>query len=139
MQVFIGNLPQGTSNADLRIALYNAMNRSILRRLGFPIGPTIDVNRDVKFRLVHKKHGGREIHYCVATFENAEAGQYSIKGLHRAKVRGNRIVAREYAHRAYFNDQRSVGTGDKRWQGIERRSGDRRGAREFLWEAELSM
>lgn len=140
MQVFIGNLPQGTSNAELRIALYHAMNRSLLRRLGLPFGPRIDVNRDVKFQLKHKKHGGRDLHYCVANFDSPEAARYSIKVLHRAKLRGNRIIAREYTHRAYFNDRRAVGSGDKRRQGLEeRRQGDRRGARELLWEVLADM
>lgn len=139
MQVFIGNLAQDTSNADLRLALYNAMNRSFLRRLGLPFGPQIDVNRDVKFRLAHKKYGGRELHYCVADFDSAEAALYAIKGLHRAKVRGNRIVVREYAHRAYFNDRRAVGSGDMTWQGHDRRQGDRRRAREYLWEASANL
>ena len=132
MRVFIGNIPCSTNNAELRLVLYKCLTRSMLRQLKLAFYYRFDVRRDVKLKIVHAKRLDQIICYGVAEFTQSVVGKLSVRLLRKHVLSGNQLVAHEFVHRAYANERRAVGSGDKTYRRGERRSSERRGAKQRL-------
>ncbi len=126
MRVFIGNIPCGTNSAELRFILYKCLTRSIWRQFKLAVVYHFDVRRDVRLKIVQKKQQDQKVCYAVAEFIQPVVGILSIGLLRKYVLRGKRLAAHEFVDRAYTNERRAVGSGDKLHRGGERRRSDRR-------------
>lgn len=132
MRVFIGNIRSNTSSAELRFILYKCLTRSLWRQFKLAFVYRFDVRRDVKLKIVKKKRQDEIVCYGIAEFVQPEVAKLSIGVIKKYVLRGKKLVAHEYVHRAYANDRRAVGSGNKTHRGGERRHNERRGARSLL-------
>lgn len=132
MRVFIGNIPCSTNSAELRFILYKCLTRSIWRQFKLAVFYRFDVRRDVKLKVVQKKRLDGIVCYGVAQFTQPEVAKLSIALIRKYVLSGKRLSAHELVHRTYANERRAVGSGDKTYRGGERRSNERRGARQRM-------
>ena len=131
MRVFIGNIPCGTNSAELRFILYKCLTRSIWRQFKLAVVYHFDVRRDVRLKIVQKKQQDQMVCYAVAEFSQPVIGNLSISLLRKYVLRGKRLAAHEFVDRAYTNERRAVGSGDKLHRGGERRRSERRSSRQL--------
>lgn len=108
MDLFIGNLPFGTTAADL-YAFFRGHGRR------------------ARFRII-EKHGydGGIERFGHGNIEPDKAADRAIQMLHRKRLQGRPLTVREYFHRAYGNERRMPGGVHMPPAGRERRAGDRR-------------
>ncbi len=132
MRVFIGNIHCNTNSAELRFIIYKCLTRSLWRQFKLAVFYRFDVRRDVKLKIVQKKRQDEIVCYGIAEFSQPLVGKLSIGLIRRYVLRGKKLVAHEFVHRAYANERRAVGSGDKTYRGGERRSNERRGARQRM-------
>lgn len=108
MDVFIGNLSPRTTLIDLALFFK-----------GFA--------SDVRFQIFDKQfEDGSRTRYAVATIEPDKLAEKAIRKLNGAYLQGNTVFLREFLHRSYNNERRAVGWRSKPWQGVERRTSERR-------------
>ena len=129
-RVFIGNIPCGTNTAELRFILYKCLTRSIWRQFKLAVVYHFDVRRDVRLKI--KKQQDQAVCYAMAEFTQPVIGKMSIGLLRKYVLRGKRLAAHEFVDRAYTNERRAVGSGDKLHRGGERRRNERRGSRQLM-------
>jgi len=132
MRVFIGNIHCNTNSAELRFILYKCLSRSLWRQLKLALFYRFDVRRDVTLKIVQKKREDEIVCYGIAEFAQPEVGRLSIGLIGKYVLRGKKLVAHEFVHRAYANERRAVGSGDKTYRDGERRRNERRGARQRM-------
>lgn len=132
MRVFIGNIHCNTNSAELRFIIYKCLTRSLWRQFKLAVFYRFDVRRDVKLKIVQKKRQDEIVCYGIAEFTQPLVGKLSIGLLRRYVLRGKKLIAHEFVHRTYANERRAVGSGDKTYRGGERRSNERRGARQRM-------
>ncbi|HEC16811.1 MAG TPA: RNA-binding protein [Sedimenticola sp.] len=113
MDVFIGNLPPSASLDEIR-SLHGQW----------------DFNVEVK-RVEGRDRTGREYCYFLAHFAVSEEKQARrlIERLNGLSYYGQRIEARPFVHRSYYNERRALNWRDRPWHAEERRRGERRGQR----------
>jgi hypothetical protein len=132
VRVFIGNIHCNTNIAELRFILYKCLSRSLWRQLKLAMFYRFDVRRDVALRIVQKKRPDEIVCYGIAEFAQPEVGRLSIGPIGKYVLRGKKLIAHEFVHRAYANERRAVGSGDKTHRNGERRRNERRGARQRM-------
>ena len=135
VRVFIGNIPCSTNSAELRFILYKSLTRSLWRQLKLAVFYRFDVRRDVKLKVVQKKRHDQIVCYGIAEFVQPEVGKLCIAVIGKYVLSGKRLIAHEFVNRAYANERRAVGSGDKTYRGGERRCNERRGARQRMRSA----
>jgi RNA recognition motif-containing protein len=109
MELYIGNIPDGIDDYDLR------------KFMGISGG-------DARFRIIEKDgKNGRRIRYGYADIEPNKLAIKAMSKNHGREWYGNKIVLREFRHRSYSNERRSLNWRQVDWQGEERRKVDRRG------------
>lgn len=135
MRIFIGNIPSTTNSAELRLILYKSLTRSLWRQFKLAFIYRFDVRRDVKLKIVQKKRQDAIVSYGIAEFSNPKVGKLSIAVISKYVQSGKRLAAHEFVHRAYANERRALGSGDKTYRGGERRRNERRGARQRLLQS----
>jgi RNA recognition motif-containing protein len=108
MDVYVGNIPDTIKVIDLE---------RLLRPL----------DRQVQIRLHH--HNGKQgpaACYCVCTFSTERLARKAIKKLDGYLLFGRALSVREFLYRSYSNERRALGWRNRPWDGVERRSGERR-------------
>lgn len=109
MELYIGNIPEGVDDYDLR------------KFMGVS-------GSEARFRVIEKAgKNGRRIRYGYAEIEPAKLAIKVMSKNHGREWLGNKIVLREFRHRSYSNERRSLNWREVEWQGDERRQVDRRG------------
>ncbi|MGD8514040.1 MAG: RNA-binding protein [Granulosicoccaceae bacterium] len=109
MEIYIGNIPEGVDDYDLR------------KFIGVSGGET-------RFRIIDKSgKNGRRIRYGYADIEPARLAIKAMSRNHGREWLGHKITVREFRHRSYSNERRTLNWREIDWQGAERRHVDRRG------------
>jgi hypothetical protein len=110
MIIFIGNLPAGMTA--------RAINELAGRDTAMPV------------RICKKDDGAGGLHrYALLHVKSVREGLRLIRRLDGVDCLGNRLVAREYAHRKAANERRRLDWRSVPWDGPERRRGERRATR----------
>ena len=109
MELYIGNIPDGIDDYDLR--------------------KFIGVNgADARFRVIDKAgQNGCRIRYGYAEIDPPKLALKAMMKNHGREWNGKKIVMREFRHRTYSNDRRVLNWREMVWNGVERRDADRRG------------
>lgn len=113
MELYIGNIPDGIDDYDLR--------------------KFIGVNgADTRFRIIDKAgQSGCRIRYGYADIEPPKLAIKAMARNHGREWQGRKVVMREFRHRTYSNDRRALNWRQMAWGGDERRDADRRGKGEL--------
>jgi hypothetical protein len=115
VDIFIGNLPASATLHDIR---------SVCRKWDF--GADFERKRGI-YQI------GKPFQYFVAHFgpgQEKEAERL-VRQLKGASLHGRTIEVREYYKRSYSHERRALGWRDRPWDGVERRSQDRRCTRQL--------
>lgn len=124
MHIIISNIADGTSVPDIRRAFKLAVKTKIFERLGKVLLSRFLVERDAHFRLVRRKSQGRVVRYAWVAIDDDRFGRLFIESLNGYTVRGQVLDVRESYPRAPGRNRR--GAREMQWEGVERRSGERR-------------
>jgi RNA recognition motif-containing protein len=109
MKLFIGNLPRQGTPEDLS-------------RLLQPYGGS----NGIQFNA-WKNRDGDLGYFAVVDTESERAAQKILKGLGNARFLDSHLEVREfYPRHSYHNERRGLDWRDQKWQGKERRAGERR-------------
>ena len=110
MIIFIGNLPAGISAQVL--------------------GELAGLDPATPARICKKHDTAGDLHrYALVHVKSERDGARLIRRLDGTGCYGNRLVAREYAHRKAANERRRLDWRSMPWDGPERRRGERRATR----------
>lgn len=108
MEVMICNLPESATKADLLDLLKS-------------------YRKHMELKMVNNHYeDGSTFHFAVATFKADKYAQKVIKKFNHVLLKGNHLIVREYIHRSYNNEKRSLNWRQRDWQSNERRCHDRR-------------
>lgn len=108
MELFIGNLPERATTADLA-AFFKAFRKKAICRI-----------EERRFT------DGSRVRYGRVVFDSDRQAAKAIAKLNGKPLNGTPVVIREFFHRSYNNERRQLGWRDRPWAGEERRSGERR-------------
>jgi len=129
MEIFIGNIPKKMNAFELQRLVNRALVPSnILEGLVNLVNRKDKIKR-LELDVVTEVKTNRIVCYGKAIVEPDPAAKYIIKKLNNTPCRGNLLKVREFGHRSYNNERRSIGAKLKfGYQGgkLERRSGERR-------------
>jgi RNA recognition motif-containing protein len=129
MEIFVGNLPQGTNSMNLRQLLEKNMKKSFFQKL---FGMSV-INNSIKIDIFQKKHGKKINCYGHIDIPSEKLATAAIEALNGLQYKKNTLVSRVFVHRAYSNDRRAVGWRNKPWDKEERRLQERRSSKEYFW------
>lgn len=108
MDVYVGNIPDTIKTIDLE-RLLRPLDRQVQIRLHHPNGKQVQATC-----------------YCVCTFSTERLARKAIKKLDGYLLFGRALSVHEYLYRSYSNERRALGWRNRPWDGVERRSGERR-------------
>ena len=110
MEIYIGILPNNIVDYDLR-KFFNI------------------VGSQATFKIITHDHGnGVKTRYGLVELDSEKLGFQLIARFNGKKIKGNKVVVREYLRRNYSNDRRDINWRQMDWLGMERRADDRRGS-----------
>jgi len=110
MEIYIGILPNNIVDYDLR-KFFNV------------------IGNQASFKIITHDHGnGIKARYGLVEIDSEKLGFQLIARFNGKKLKGNKVVVREYMRRNYSNDQRAINWRQMDWQHEERRTDDRRGS-----------
>ena len=110
MELMVGNFPSIATMRDL--AMFFA-----------------SFEDEADFEIVElEKVDARSVRFGLVTIPSERSAVKAIRKLDGKRLAGAVVTVREFFHRAYSNDRRSVHWRDIPWQGVERRRRDRRHA-----------
>jgi len=110
MEIYIGILPNNIVDYDLR-KFFNI------------------VGNQASFKIITHDHGNDiKARYGLVEIDSEKLGFQLIARFNGKKLKGSKVVVREYKHRNYSNDQRAINWRQMDWQNEERRTDDRRGS-----------
>jgi len=109
MEVYIGELPPEVTPADLAEFLWG-------------------VHKKIRVEIVKRQFtDGTEARFAVVHYPTERAGRKAINRLNGKRLGGVPMEVREFQHRAYANERRTLGWRDQhRSEGEERRRRERR-------------
>lgn len=131
--LFVGRLAEEATLGDVRRLFLQATHQSLWTRVQLKWLRGFDLNQHAEFDLHQKKYHGEIIRYATVDLPSMQVARFFINALNGTTVRGQGVIVREYAHRAYANDRRNPANRSKPYPGTERRRAERRGATEYLW------
>lgn len=109
MELYIGNIPDGIEDYDLR---------KLFRING----------EQVSFRVMSRDGGHNKPHcYGLASFESDKQARQVARNFNGMPFRGKRLVVKPFTHRNYSNERRALNWREQQWEKTERRNRDRRG------------
>lgn len=109
MELYIGNIPDGVDDYDLR-KLFQVTGEQASFRI---------VNRDGEH--------GRARRYGLVSLQTEGLGRQLIKRFNGVLFRDRRLSVRPFTHRNYSNERRALNWREQDWDKTERRMQDRRG------------
>lgn len=81
------------------------------------------------FRVVTHDHGHDvKTHYGLVEVDSEKLGFQLIARFNGKRIKGQKVVVREYIRRNYSNDRRAINWRQRDWPHDERRTDDRRGS-----------
>ena len=108
MDILVGNFPATATMRDLAMLFARFKN-------------------NVNFEIVeHGKDNTSPVRFGLVSFASERLALKAIRKLNGKEVEGVTIVVREFFHRAYNNDRRSISWRSRPWYDEERRKRDRR-------------
>lgn len=109
MEVYIGNIPDGIDDYDLRKFLSLTGER-------------------VSFKIMSRDGGHNKAHiYGIASFDSEKLARQVIKRYNGMVFKDKHIVVKGFTHRNYSNERRALNWRQADWNKRERRHLDRRG------------
>jgi hypothetical protein len=108
MDIFIGNLPGSKYEPEILGLLKNFDSHA---------------NAGIKTPIHKHRENG---YFCIASIKHDKTARRFIKKFNQKSPYGHRLKIREYVHRCYGNERRSINWRDSKWQGHEKRARDRR-------------
>lgn len=109
MELYIGNIPDGIDDYDLR---------KLFRVSG----------DQASFRIVCRDGGHNKSHYYgLANIASDKLALKLARHFNGLPFKDKRLVVKTFTHRNYSNDRRALNWREQDWQKTERRQRDRRG------------
>jgi len=129
MEIFIGNIPKKMNTFELQRLVNRALLPDSVMESLLSLLRRKDKIKRLEFDVVTEVKSDQVVRYGKAIVEPDLAAKNLIKKLNNLPCRGNRLRVREFGHRSYNNERRSLAGAramKKRNVTLERRSGERR-------------
>jgi hypothetical protein len=122
MAVYLGNLPPRASADEVRAFLLATLDRNMPRRLVQAIFRNFEFARDLRMQVIEKRSRRRRYRFAHLQFADACVARFFIEELNGLRMRGQRLVAREFFHRANDYEDYEAQAQRAAWSGRERRA-----------------
>ena len=110
MELYIGNIPDGIEDYDLRKLFHVSGDQA-------------------SFKIVCRDGGHNKSHcYGLASFDSDKVARQVARHVNGMPFKDKRLVVKTYSHRNYSNERRALNWREQKWEKTERRNLDRRGA-----------
>jgi len=129
MEIFIGNIPKKMSAFELQRLVNRALVPDSMIESVFRLVRRKDRIKRLEFNVVTEIKASHTVRYGKAIIEPDPAAKFIIKKLNNLPCRGSLLKVREFGHRSYNNERRSLGSKTRAAAPsatTERRNGDRR-------------
>ncbi len=121
-QLYLGDLPPRASESEVLAFLQAAIDLNISRRLVNAIFRGFDLMSGVRVQIVEKRSKRRHYRFAHITCYNAYVARFFIEALSGMRMRGYRLEAREYIHRANDYEGYVALSEAAQWSGFDRRA-----------------
>ncbi len=108
MEIYIGNIPNGSRPGDIRKILKNAIKKKVFPRLFEKILATGQIDKEVGIKIRKSKTIQGEYSYGHVVVHSSGLGRLAMDSLANAQLRGNSLNAREFVPRDRGNDRRAA-------------------------------
>ena len=108
MELYIGNIPDGIDDYDMRKFFCLT-------------------GKQVSFKIMSRDGGHNKAHiYGLASFDSEKLARQVIKRFNGMAFKDKRVVVKGFTHRNYSNERRALNWRQADWNKLERRNLDRR-------------
>lgn len=126
MEIFVGNIPEGTRAAELRKLLKVTLKGTVFRRVLNKVIKDGALDHGASFKITNKKLNGATFRYGHVVIPSDSLAHVALESLADAALRGSKLEVREYIKRNPSNDRRAINRDESSLNRPERNRPERR-------------